>query len=267
LFVVCVVAGVAVAAILLAHGANWWSAPIAIVGSVIVGHLAVLLALLVVAMLITHSGHRHDVVTRGDLLRRPRLYDWMVGVIAGGHERSMREGWLDVAELQTGEAVLDVGSGTGSLLLAAARRVGPTGTLRGLEASPEMVSRAREKARAAGVEVEFASGSADALPYPDHSFDAVFSTLVFHHLPADMQESALAEIVRVLRPGGRVIIVDLPHRGQARGRLRSLLEIMHSGKRGRVIDVGKTLEALGARELTLHPAGMRALQVTRAVFS
>jgi ubiquinone/menaquinone biosynthesis C-methylase UbiE len=72
-----------------------------------------------------------------------------------------------------------------------------------------MVARARAKARRAGADVTFSTGIAQQLPFPDASFDAVLVALVFHHLPRRDLPHALAEIRRVLTPGGRVLIVDL----------------------------------------------------------
>jgi ubiquinone/menaquinone biosynthesis C-methylase UbiE len=91
---------------------------------------------------------------------------------------------------------------------AAPERVGPSGALHGIEPSPEMAAHARHKAEAHRVRLEVVECSADGLPYPPASFDAVFCTLVFHHLPRAMQEGATREMSRVLRPGGHVVIVD-----------------------------------------------------------
>lgn len=92
--------------------------------------------------------------------------------------------------------------------LAVPERVGPSGTLHGIEPSPEMAAHARHKAEAHRVPLEVVEGSADSLPHPPALFDAVFCTLVFHHLPRSMQEGAIREMRRVLRPGGRAVVVD-----------------------------------------------------------
>ncbi|MEZ4450468.1 MAG: methyltransferase domain-containing protein [Nannocystaceae bacterium] len=269
LLVVSVVAGLAVAAVLVAHGAAWWSAPLVVIAAVVVAHLAVVVGLVVLAAVMTRAAGEGG--PRGDLIHRPRLYDWFVRILSGGREARLRAAWLDLAALRPGESILDVGCGTGTLLLAAAERVGPTGRLAGVEASPEMAARARDKASARGVALEVHTGSADALPHADASFDVAVSTLVFHHLPADVQQGALREIRRVLRPGGRFVLVDLPHehghgRGPGHGP-RSLMERLHGGARARVVDVDAALRELGASEVTHHPTGMRALHAIRAVFA
>src|SRR5262245_17801713 len=72
-----------------------------------------------------------------------------------------------------------------------------------------MLARGRRKAAAQGVTANFTEGSADRLAFPDASFDVAFCTLMLHHLPAPMQMATIVEMQRVLRPGGRVVIVDM----------------------------------------------------------
>jgi SAM-dependent methyltransferase len=209
----------AFALILYTHGAWWWYAPVAVVG-VVLAHLIMLGGSLFVATWVTRVRRAHGGTTccqegaghsdQGEsmLLHRPRLYDWMARVHTLGRERKLRHWTLDLANLQPGNVVLDVGCGTGTLLLAAAERVGPSGAMHGIEPSTEMAAHARHKAEAHRVPLAVVEGSADSLPYPPASFDAVFCTLVLHHLPGSMQEGAIREMRRVLRPGGRVVIVE-----------------------------------------------------------
>jgi ubiquinone/menaquinone biosynthesis C-methylase UbiE len=79
---------------------------------------------------------------------------------------------LTLARLAPGESVLDVGCGTGTLVIAAKRQVGATGKAFGIDASPEMIARAERKAIAAGVVVSFNRAAAQALPFPDSEFEA-----------------------------------------------------------------------------------------------
>ena len=146
-------------------------------------------------------------------------YDLLVAFMTLGRERELRDRLASLADVAPGESVLDVGCGTGSLALAAKRRVGPTGIVTGIDASPEMIERARRKAanRADGIHFEVAR--VESLPFPDESFDVVLSTLMMHHLPRPTRERCVSEMRRVLRPGGRVLVVDFERPSNKRGGL------------------------------------------------
>jgi arsenite methyltransferase len=113
-----------------------------------------------------------------------------------------------VADLHEGETVLDLGSGAGADVLISARRVGATGRAIGLDMTDEMLVLARENAAEAGVEnVEFLKGYIEEIPLEDESVDVVISNCVIN-LSADKRQ-VLAEVARVLRPGGRFAVSDV----------------------------------------------------------
>jgi arsenite methyltransferase len=115
---------------------------------------------------------------------------------------------LAVAELREGERVLDLGSGGGIDVLLSARRVGPSGFAYGVDMTDEMLTLARANAARAGAgNVEFRKGQIEALPLPDASVDAVISNCVIN-LSTD-KPAVLAEMFRVLVPGGRIGITDV----------------------------------------------------------
>src|SRR4029453_3824073 len=151
-----------------------------------------------------------------------RYYDLLAWLLMRGKERAFRERVVDLARLQSGESGLDVGCGTGTLAIAAKQRVGPTGTVYGIDASPEMIARARKKARKAGVDILFKNRGVETLPFPDESFDAVLSTLMLHHLPREAREQCAREMRRVLKPGGRVLAIDFATSGEKKGLLAHL---------------------------------------------
>ena len=110
--------------------------------------------------------------------------------------------------LQPGEDVLDVGSGAGMDTLVAAQMVGPTGSVTGIDMTPEMVAKARGSTAEMGLgNVTFVEGSAEHLPFDDASFDVVISNGVIDLIPD--KDAVFSEITRVLRPGGRIQLADV----------------------------------------------------------
>jgi ubiquinone/menaquinone biosynthesis C-methylase UbiE len=138
------------------------------------------------------------------VIHRSRAYDFAFGWLI----RRTDAGILSHAGVGPGDRVLDVGTGPGYLALAASRLTESHGAAVGIDASAEMIARARERAAREGSSAEFRVASAEALPFEDGSFDVAVSRLVLHHLPTDVRRSALTEIARVLAPGGRVLVAD-----------------------------------------------------------
>jgi ubiquinone/menaquinone biosynthesis C-methylase UbiE len=109
------------------------------------------------------------------------------------------------AKVRAGQNVLDVGCGTGVVAITAAR-IGAR--VRGVDLTPELLERARENASVANVEIDFREGDAEALPFDDAQFDSVLSQ--FGHMFAPRPEIAIAEMLRVLRPGGTIAFATWP---------------------------------------------------------
>jgi arsenite methyltransferase len=129
-----------------------------------------------------------------------------------------------LATLETGQTVLDLGSGGGLDVLLSARRVGPTGKAYGLDMTDEMLALARENQRKAGVtNVEFLKGEIEAIPLPDASVDVIISNCVIN-LSSD-KDRVLAEAFRVLKPGGRFAVSDVIVRGQVPDDVRRNVEL------------------------------------------
>jgi ubiquinone/menaquinone biosynthesis C-methylase UbiE len=121
------------------------------------------------------------------------------------------------AQIEPGHRVLDLGCGTGTLTILI-KQTHPQSDVVGLDGDPTILAIARAKATKAGVDIAFDHGMAFQMPYPDHSFDRVLSSLVLHHLTTENKQRALREVFRVLRPGGEVHVVDFgkPHTVWAR---------------------------------------------------
>lgn len=129
-------------------------------------------------------------------------------------ERSrFRRKQIGMVDLRKGEKILEVGCGTASLSILAKQVTGETGIVEGIDLAPKIVAKAQDKARASHLEIGFRCASIDALPYPDECFDAVISSLMFHHLPVEIKKRGLEEVYRVLKRGGRFFLCDFasPH--------------------------------------------------------
>jgi ubiquinone/menaquinone biosynthesis C-methylase UbiE len=132
------------------------------------------------------------------------LYDPLTTVLGMGR---VRRTLLEHAAIGLGSRVLDVGCGTGSLAVLIKQRH-PTAEVVALDPDARALAKGQRKARRAGTVIHFDRGFADALTYPDASFDRVFSSVMFHHLERDEKSRALCEIRRVLKRGGRFHLVD-----------------------------------------------------------
>jgi ubiquinone/menaquinone biosynthesis C-methylase UbiE len=135
-----------------------------------------------------------------------------------GQLRQLRQRTVAWARLQPTDAVLDVGCGTGTLAMNVARHVGRAGRVAGIDPGTEQISRARSKAARHHLSIEFQIGVIEQLPFPDQTFDVVLSTLMMHHLPVPLKRQGLAEIARVLKPGGRLVIADFTRKQERQGR-------------------------------------------------
>jgi ubiquinone/menaquinone biosynthesis C-methylase UbiE len=134
-----------------------------------------------------------------------RFYDPVVALTS--REGAFKRRLLEHARINDGEAVLDVACGTGTLAIAI-KKAHPKAKVAGIDADREMIARAKAKAREAGLEIDFRQAWSTDLPYDTRSFDAVVSTLFFHHLKDEAKADSAEEIRRVLRLGGRALIAD-----------------------------------------------------------
>jgi demethylmenaquinone methyltransferase / 2-methoxy-6-polyprenyl-1,4-benzoquinol methylase len=149
------------------------------------------------------AGTLEEAQVRAMFDRIARVYDRMNSVMTAGLHHRWRERAADLARVGPGDRALDVATGTGDLAIALARRVGPDGEVVGSDFSNGMLDRAREKAP--GLRWEW--GNALELPYDDAGFDAV--TVGFGARNFGDLDRGLAEMARVVRPGGRVVVLKI----------------------------------------------------------
>jgi len=165
----------------------------------------------------THTGYIHAL---GPAILT-RFYDPVIRLLI--REDAFRGELVSYLQLAPGQRMLDVGCGTGTLAVLAQQRH-PGVEVHAVDGDEEVLSIARKKAARAGAAVRFERAMAWELPYPDGTFDRVVSSLVFHHLTADDKRRAAQEILRVLRPGGALLLADFgsPRSAQNRAVQRAL---------------------------------------------
>jgi ubiquinone/menaquinone biosynthesis C-methylase UbiE len=149
----------------------------------------------------------------GITLRAFRLNAAMNHVMFAGYRDRVYQRIVKLSGARPGDMVLDVGSSSGYLARRLAVAVGPAGHVTGVDPAEPAIAHAQ---RRAGPGMTFAVGIAQDLKLPDSSFDVVTCTLAMHHIPAGKRAAALAEMYRVTRPGGRLLVADLTplwHRG------------------------------------------------------
>ncbi|TAJ29368.1 MAG: methyltransferase domain-containing protein, partial [Nitrospirae bacterium] len=144
-------------------------------------------------------------------------FDWLTPLYDPVIRWTMREALfkprlVQQANIQPGHRVLDLGCGTATLTILI-KQTHPETHVVGLDGDPKVLALARAKVAKAGVTVTLDQGMAFELPYPNHMFDRVLTSLLLHHLTKDNKRRTLSEVFRVLRPGGELHVADFgkPH--------------------------------------------------------
>ena len=139
-----------------------------------------------------------------------RWYDPMMRYFF--HEEALKTALIAQTHIQSGQVVLDMGCGTGTLTLLI-KQTQPSASIYGLDVDPQVLDIARGKAERMGETIILQQGTATCLPYADESFDCVFASLLLHHLTREDKQQALREAFRVLKSGGELHVIDFgkPH--------------------------------------------------------
>lgn len=188
-------------------------------------------------------------------------YDTANEVLSLGVHRGWRRKAVRLAQVAPGQRVLDCATGTGDLALEFKRAVGPAGEVIGTDFCAEMLAAAPEKARRAGLSVSFAVADALALPYPDARFDV--ASIAFGIRNVDDPVRCLRELARVVKPGGRVVVLEF---GQPRGAFGALFRFYSRGVMplvGGLLTGNRAAYEYLPRTAAQFPAGEKFLDLMR----
>jgi ubiquinone/menaquinone biosynthesis C-methylase UbiE len=154
-------------------------------------------------------GQDKDQIIKGQMEKMVDTYDSYMKKATFGREHILRRMTMELAGVKAGDTVLEVGCATGTLTLAAKQAAGPSGKVYGIDIIPGMIEASQRKAAQANVEITFQLGSIDSIPFPDSHFDQVMCSFMIFHMSDETRRKGIAEIQRVLKPGGRLLALDL----------------------------------------------------------
>ncbi|MBL8917361.1 MAG: bifunctional demethylmenaquinone methyltransferase/2-methoxy-6-polyprenyl-1,4-benzoquinol methylase UbiE [Myxococcaceae bacterium] len=189
-------------------------------------------------------------------------YDVTNDVLSMGTHRLWRKEAVRRACVKPGDAVLDCATGTGDLAIDFKRAVGPAGTVLGTDFNAAMLSTAPEKAKAAGLEIAFEVADAMKLPYPDARYDV--ASIAFGIRNVDDPKTCLSELGRVVKPGGRVVVLEFGQPAGAFGALFGLYARFVMPVIGKVLTGNRAAYEYLPRTAAAFPAGDRFVELMRA---
>jgi ubiquinone/menaquinone biosynthesis C-methylase UbiE len=155
-------------------------------------------------------------------------YDKYMNKITLGREDALRTMTVTLAQIKPGDCVLEIGCATGTLSLAAKRQAGATGSVSGIDIIPGMIEVSRNKAAQAKLDVTFQLGNIEDIPFPNEYFDVVMCSFMIFHMSEKVRNKGIKEIYRVIKPQGRLLVLDLalPTQPASRRILKLLLGFM-----------------------------------------
>jgi len=199
-----------------------------------------------------------DLKIKGQMERMVGSYDKYMKRITFGREDNLRKMTVNLAQIKPGDSVLEIGCATGTLSLAAKRQVGPTGRVCAIDIISGMIEVSREKAKQANLEVDFQLGSIEKIPFPDEQFDEVICSFMIFHMSEKVRSKGIEEIYRVLKPQGKLMVLDLalPTKPVSRVILKLFLGFMlkHELK-----ELQPSMESTGFSKIAISQAKYRVM--------
>jgi ubiquinone/menaquinone biosynthesis C-methylase UbiE len=156
-----------------------------------------------------HEPVNEDELIKNQMEKMVPSYDSYMRKVTFGRERILREETVSLAQVRPGDSVLEVGCGTGTLTLAAKRQAGSSGKVFGIDIIPGMIEVSQRKAAQAQEDITFKLGSIDNIPFPANQFDVVLCSFMIFHMSETTMRKGITEVYRVLKPQGRLLVLDL----------------------------------------------------------
>jgi ubiquinone/menaquinone biosynthesis C-methylase UbiE len=197
-----------------------------------------------------------DEIMKNQMEKMVDTYDAYMKKATFGREQALRKTTVKLAGIKPGDSVLEVGCGTGTLTLAAKKAAGASGKVYGIDIIPGMIEASQHKAAQAHEEITFKLGGIDNIPFPENHFDVVLCSFMIFHMSDETRRKGIAEIRRVLKPGGGLLVLDLalPTQPFQRAIAQRLLGFSAGDDLG---DLLPWMEACGFSDLEHGPAKFR----------
>lgn len=204
------------------------------------------------------SREDEDTIMKSRMEKMVNSYDKYMNKITLGREDALRTMTVTLAQIKPGDCVLEIGCATGTLSLAAKRQAGATGSVSGIDIIPGMIEVSRNKAAQAKLDVTFQLGNIEDIPFPNEYFDVVMCSFMIFHMSEKVRNKGIKEIYRVIKPQGRLLVLDLalPTQPASRRILKLLLGFMlkHDLK-----ELQPIMESSGFSQIEIAQAKFRVL--------
>jgi ubiquinone/menaquinone biosynthesis C-methylase UbiE len=213
----------------------------------------------------TYKQVDEDKVMMSEMEKMVDSYDSYMRKMTLGRERVLREMTVNLAQVKSGDCVLEIGCGTGTLTLAAKRQAGASGKVFGIDVIPGMIELSQRKATQANEDVTFQLGSIDDIPFSENQFNVVMCSFMIFHMSEMVRRKGIAEIYRVLKPQGRLLVLDLalPNQGLSRAIAKTLFGgmLQHDLR-----ELFPLMEASGFTDIEIAPAKFRVMGLSVLAF-
>jgi ubiquinone/menaquinone biosynthesis C-methylase UbiE len=213
----------------------------------------------------TYEHLDEDKTMKSQMEKMVPSYDSYMKKMTFGRERILRETTVSLADVKPGDCVLEVGCGTGTLTLEAKRQAGPLGKVFGIDIIPGMIELSQRKAAQANEDITFQLGSIDDIPFSENQFDVVMCSFMIFHMSEMTRRKGIAEIYRVLKPQGRLLILDLALPTQPLP--RAIAKMLFGGMLEHDLrELLPLMDASGFSDVEIAPANFRILGLSILAF-